>query len=163
MSLFGIGSGDKKSQVSNVTTETSQVDSSRNLGTNATLLESGSSLVVNDVSENVARDALATSAGVAQTAIGGSTDVAKAAITLATKTTDAAIDTVTDASSNATLAAQNAVSYGRQLAEIGLNAKTSADTGGATAALDTVGKYAALTIAGLAVAAGLFFVFRRRL
>ncbi len=163
MSLFGIGSGDKKSQVSNVTTSTQQVDSSRNLGTNATLLESGSSIVMNDISEAVARDALASNSGVAVSAIGGSTDVAKAAINLATKTQAESLEQIGEAAANATMAAQNAVSYGRQLAEIGLNAKTSADSGGATAALSTVGDSAKTIAIGLAVVVGLFLVLRRKL
>ena len=167
MSLLGIGSGDKKTQTSTVTTSTQQTDSSQNLGTNATLLEGGASFVMNDVSEYVARDALASTASVAETAIGGSADLAKTlggkALDLATAATETALDRMGDTNANTTLAAQDAISYGRQLAEIGLNAKTSADSGGATAAIDTAGKYTAVVAVAVVLGTALLFFARRKL
>ena len=167
MSMFGIFSGDKKKQNTVVTTSTQQADSSRNLGSNAVLLEQGSSLVTNDLSERVASESLASTSDVAKTAIGGSTAVAttlgNGALELAKSAVDSSIDRISDANANVTLAAQNAVSYGRQLAEVGLSAKTSADSGGATAAIDTAGKYTSIIVIGMAVVAVGFLIVRKKL
>ena len=163
--MFGLFSGDKKTQETTVNTSTVQTDSSRNIGDGAISQESGAnfSVVTNDLSETVARDSLAAQSSVARDSLGAQRDVAMTGMSgatelgaLAIKTAASlqagAVESVSDAANNATIAAQNAVTYGRNLAEMGFAAKTSADTGGATATIDSAGKYIVGAIALLAVA-----------
>ncbi len=169
MSLFGIGSGDKKTQTTNTSTTTTQTDSSKNVGGGAILLESGASIVNQDVSETVARDALAGMSSVANNSVAVSAALGDDAIKLAAQNTDtafrfgaqvasSALDKIDSANVNTQLAAQNSVSYARQLAELGFAAKADADTGGLNSTLNTAGKWLAV----VAAAVGVAFIFRRK-
>lgn len=158
MSLLGIFSGDKKSQTSNVSTQTTNTDSSKNVGGGALLLESGASITNNDLSESVARDALAGMSSVANNSVASAAILADNSIGRSFDFGEAALAKIAQSSSNTTAAAQDSISYANRLAEIGLNAKSSADTGGATATIDAAGKY---LVAGLFIAALAYYLRRK--
>jgi len=168
-SLFG---GQKDARQTNTTT-TTQTDSSKNLGDGATLLESGAMLTVNDVSADVANAALDANYKVADVAIKESSGVAGSALTLAalnsadaykfaTEVTDRNLEAISSQNRNTTLAAQDAVSYGRQLAELGYSAQVDARKSETNALVDSLGKYGVWALVAIGVGAGVVVWAKRK-
>lgn len=166
MSLFGLFDS-KKTETTN-TTQTNQTDNSKNVGEGATLLEAGSSFSVQDLSGDVAIRALDATADVAKTAVGASTQNVASVVGLGNNAISSsyalgakALDSLERQTENATLAAQNAVSYGRQLAELGFNSQVNARASDTERILDTGGKYL-LGIGAAAVVLLAIFLNRKR-
>lgn len=171
MSLFGFFDS-KKNETTN-TTSTTQTDASKNVGEGATFLESGAMLTVNDVSAEVANAALEANYKVADVAIKEASGVAGSALSLsalnsadafkfATGVSDNTIAAIAAQNRNTTLAAQDAVSYGRQLAQLGYSAQVDARQSETSNILQTLGKYGAAGLLAVALGVGLFIWSRKK-
>lgn len=173
MSLFGIGSGDKKTTTSSVTTTTNQTDSSRTAGANSTYLESGAEVTINDVSEKVAQAAILanqaasvtamdTNAAIAESGILTSASLGEKGLNVGESIALKSLANQKSQNKNTIDAAQDSISFARQLAEIGLTSKVSADTGGTTTTIAELGKWLGIVVGILALGVVGFSVFNKK-